>query len=58
MNRYELVLDIKPEHIDSVVLALVHSGYEAYLTDDTKVATSIDDTNLTKLNLVKQKEDK
>ena len=37
MTRYEVAIDIsRPEHVDAMILGLVHNGYSVYYNDDEK----------------------
>lgn len=37
MKRYEVAIDIsRPEHVDAMILGLVHQGYAVHYNDEEK----------------------
>lgn len=55
MKEYEVAIDIScPEHVDAMILGLVHQGYAAYYNREEKklcfTATDEDVTEITKGN--------
>ena len=51
MKRYEIAIAIvKPEHVDAMILGLVHQGYDVYYNEeDAKLCFTAPDEEVTEL---------
>jgi len=57
MPRYEVAIDIdKPEHVDALILGLVHNGYAVYYNaDDKKLCFTATDEGVMEVKFVEVK---